>query len=645
MSVNSVVRVLPMKTAGTQHLIERTYREGGQFQWVRETMINAMEAKATRVEYGVEWQAVESMGVYRRLIADNGTGMTADQLVEFFNTFGGGGKPIGGEHENFGVGAKTSLLPWNPYGVTVVSWVDGDASMIWVQRDPSTDEYGLRLMDTVDAATGVNGTLDEVYGPFDDEMHGCDWSKVKPDWIEDRGTVIVLMGSGPTDDTVLGDPGRNEGDIKGISSFLNRRIWAFGKVGVVVDELRTQDRSKWPRTIVEAHGPARHGSVDLRTNVRTIRGARHFIEYPDAGETHGRLDGKGTVELGDGTEVDWYLWGGVRPAVQSYAAMGGYIAALYKNELFDITSHHSTYRSFGISESSVRANLWLILRPPMLGEDGGKHGVYPRTDRNALLLKGGPNAGGPLPINDWAGEFADDMPEAIIEAIKKQRGGEPGTLDDQVWRQRLADRFGARWRIVKLRAQSGGRLSVTPVQPGGEPVTVRRPIRKTRREASGSNQPGGTRGPEALGSTTGVTPAASVKVGGGIPEYRFVHDGEIEAGMLAAYVRTDPISQGPMVLINIDHPVLRAEVEHWQAQYADHHAEDVVNEVLAVYGQIAVAKVAHSEFLKSVIPSKIVEDSLRSEAALTMSLLGLMAEEAVIAPRLGGKFAKRHSAA
>jgi hypothetical protein len=645
MSVNSVVRVLPMKTAGTQHLIERTYREGGQFQWVRETMINAMEATATRVEYGVEWQAVESMGVYRRVIADNGTGMTADQLVEFFNTFGGGGKPIGGEHENFGVGAKTSLLPWNPYGVTVVSWVDGDASMIWVQRDPSSGEYGLRLMDTVDAATGVNGTLDEVYGPFDDEMHGCDWSKVKPDWIEDHGTVIILLGSGPSDDTVLGDPGRNEGDIKGISSFLNRRIWAFGEVGVVVDELRTQDRSKWPRTINQAHGAATRGGVDLRTNVRTIRGARHFIEYPDAGETHGRLADKGTVELADGTEVDWYLWDGVRPAVQSYAAVGGYIAALYKNELFDITFHHSTYRSFGVSESGVRANLWLIIRPPMLGQDGGKHGVYPRTDRNALLLKGGPNAGGPLPINDWAGAFADNMPDAIVAAIKRQRGGEPGTLDDQVWRQRLADRFGARWRIVKLRAQSGGRLTVTPVQPGGEPVTSQRPIRKTRSESSGSSEPGGARGSETLGSTVGGTPAASVKVGGGIPKYRFVHDGEIEAGMLAAYVKTDPISQGPMVLINVDHPVLRAEVEHWQAQYADHHAEEVVKEVLAVYGQIAVAKVAHSEYLKSVIPSKVVEDSLRSEAALTMSLLGLMAEEAVIAPRLGGKFAKRHSAA
>src|SRR5262249_31133082 len=125
----------PMKTAGTQAMIERTYREGGQFQWVRETLVNAIEAKATRVEFGVEWQAVESQGVYRRMIADNGKGMTAAELVEFFNTYGGGGKPIGGAHENFGVGSKTSLLPWNKYGMVVISWVNGDASMIWVKLD------------------------------------------------------------------------------------------------------------------------------------------------------------------------------------------------------------------------------------------------------------------------------------------------------------------------------------------------------------------------------------------------------------------------------------------------------------------------------------------------------------------------------
>ena len=186
--------ITPMKTAGTQHIIERTYRESGAFQWVRETFINGLEADAKRIEFGIEWQAVESKDVYRRTIADDGRGMTADQLEEFFNTFGGGGKPIGNVHENFGVGSKTSLLPWNRHGMVVISWVDGEAAMIWVQQDPNTGEYGLRVFDTQNPVTGnMEKTVTVV--PFDDPEGGCDWSKVKPNWIGDHGTVIVLLGN------------------------------------------------------------------------------------------------------------------------------------------------------------------------------------------------------------------------------------------------------------------------------------------------------------------------------------------------------------------------------------------------------------------------------------------------------------------
>ncbi|MGH2994834.1 MAG: hypothetical protein ACRDM9_00820, partial [Gaiellaceae bacterium] len=264
-----------MKTAGTEHFIERTYREGGTYQWVRETLVNAIEADAKRIEYCVEWQAVENLGVYRRVVADNGQGMTGPELVEFFNTFGGGGKPIGGLHENFGVGAKTSLLPWNRCGLVVISWVDGEPSMIWVRYDAETGEYGLRLEETEDPDTGLF-SLDEVYRPYADEEHGCNWEAVKPDWIEDHGTIIVLLGNEPTDDTVLGDPDRAEQDIKGISSYLNRRLWRVPEgVQIADDELRTQDRLQWPDSESLAHSPE---VPERRTSLRMIRGARHFIE-------------------------------------------------------------------------------------------------------------------------------------------------------------------------------------------------------------------------------------------------------------------------------------------------------------------------------------------------------------------------------
>ena len=170
----------PMRTSGTQHLIERTYRESGAHQWVRETAINSLEAGATQIEFGIEWQAVESMGVYRRTIIDNGCGMQGPQLKAFFNTFGGGGKPIGGEHENYGVGSKTSLLPWNHAGMVVVSRVDGQDSMIWVRRDEESGEYGLRVFECEDPET-ADTVLETVIEPSEDPDYGCDWSKILPD--------------------------------------------------------------------------------------------------------------------------------------------------------------------------------------------------------------------------------------------------------------------------------------------------------------------------------------------------------------------------------------------------------------------------------------------------------------------------------
>jgi hypothetical protein len=106
--------------------------------------------------------------------------------------------------------------------------------------------------------------------------------------------------------------------------------------------------------------------------------------------------------------------------------------------------------------------------------------------------------------------------------------------------------------------------------------------------------------------------------------------------MRAPWAPDDPMYKEGAVLTNIEHEVLRGQIAHWQQQYPDHWTEDIQQEVIDAHGQIAVAKVAHSEYLKGILPTKIVEEALRSEAALTMSLLGLMAEESVLATHIGG---------
>src|SRR5882672_1310000 len=58
----------------------------GNHQWARRVPKNSLEGEATKIEFGIEWQAVEKPGVYRRTVTDNGIGVTRDELVRFFST-------------------------------------------------------------------------------------------------------------------------------------------------------------------------------------------------------------------------------------------------------------------------------------------------------------------------------------------------------------------------------------------------------------------------------------------------------------------------------------------------------------------------------------------------------------------------------
>jgi hypothetical protein len=386
---------------------------------------------------------------------------------------------------------------------------------------------------------------------------------------------------------------------------------------------------------------------DRRTNTRKIEGARHYIEYNVDRFTRGQIGAHGTVGLRDGTQVEWFLWDGERPKVHSYAAIGGYIAALYKGELYDISSHHATYRSFGISDNSVRSKLWMILQPPV--EEDGKRGVYPKTDRNSLLIRGGPSAGAPLPINDWAGEFADNMPDELIEALAIARKESAGTLDDEEWRQRLADRFGARWRIPRLRVRAHGQFTTDPQTDGQTPARrskQSRPADACGPLRGGSSETGCRARPKTIrkfGFNGAGDEADQTHIVGGVPFYRAVGAADVPDGFIAAWQPRDPQYPEGVVLINVEHQVLRSVIEYWQSKYADHHADSIEADVIAVYGQIAVSKVAHSEHLKGILPADVIEKDLRSDAALTMSLLGLMAEDHLISTRIGGKYNKKRS--
>jgi DNA topoisomerase VI subunit B len=149
---------------GASHFVNRMFEACGNYQWAREFLKNSIEAGATKVEFGIEWQAVEKAGVYRRIIIDNGSGMSKDELLCFFSTLGEGAKRIGGVHDNFGVGAKIASLPWNPEGVVVISHKDGKASMIQIELDPDTADYQLVEFQSEKGTTYVINPADVDWG-------------------------------------------------------------------------------------------------------------------------------------------------------------------------------------------------------------------------------------------------------------------------------------------------------------------------------------------------------------------------------------------------------------------------------------------------------------------------------------------------
>jgi hypothetical protein len=133
---------------------------------------------------------------------------------------------------------------------------------------------------------------------------------------------------------------------------------------------------------------------------------------------------------------------------------------------------------------------------------------------------------------------------------------------------------------------------------------------------------------------------------GGLPDYEITRDeNAVEPGMLAAYTRPNADKPAGLVMIYGEHPILRHIVETYQAQYAPHLADDVRNVIEEVYGQVAVAKIAHSEEMRGLVDREVIDQQMRSPHALTMALLGLMSEDCLIRQKLAKAVGKHRRAA
>jgi hypothetical protein len=216
------------------------------------------------------------------------------------------------------------------------------------------------------------------------------------------------------------------------------------------------------------------------------------------------------------------------------------------------------------------------------------------------------------------------------------------------WRMRntesLQDKFGNRWlttQLVQAQESDGESRAATPTNETVDVVLHERDRTGTgrkKRKRARRIQVIRLRANEG-GSGQGVEGQVAVDV----PKFRYVDRDQFdESWHLASWVPNDP--EGPTVLMNSEAPILLEAIKHHQQQYPNVFAADVEKIVKDTYGEVAVCKIAHSQKLIAHVAEEDLDLRYRNEAALAVSLMGLLAEESLIAQRLGRLGRKKNAA-
>ncbi|MGY6024149.1 hypothetical protein [Streptomyces spinosirectus] len=646
-------RYVHVPTEATTHLIRQAYEAGGPYQWAREAWKNSEESGASIIHFGIEEQAAEQQGVRRRTIMDNGAGMRPEDLKVFLTTFGGGGKPIGVDG-NFGQGFKSSVLPWNPYGVVVISYTAEapDGAMLWIHRD-GDGNYALKEW-RVEDENGEFVSVTDVVPPFLDDAHGCDWSRIRPSWMT-TGTIMVLMGSAPDSDTWMGDQDSSRKEtVDDLIRYLNSRLI----------EVPKRDGVPIETTVVDTYAKGKGGRRDTRDKTvtlpdgtsmvwrpRRVYGLRHYI--PDAAVT-------GTVTVDQhGTQVDWFYVPEPDAPVggtSDYIVQRPVVVVDYQGEAYHADRSKSRYRLFGVTDE-IMGRTWLIVRPPVYSDSRPTQwGVITQASRHILFAKGGLE----LPWEEWGDAFYANFPEELAKAQEIARARDTTQTDPSMAKNlaRILDRLNPRFKASRVLSSAMGKVLGNPSGSVAGAPSSRGP-----RAAGGTGRSGGT------GGTSGprhiVVPASSASmhgapshVRGGYPAFDWKPFGPDESKYLAEYVRNDSrIIEGTeyrgVVYLNSAHPVFVQEFNHWADQiWPKADPAKVQDLVKRVYGEEAVAHVVHAQRLNGTLVGKsednepilIGDEDVRQlvePVALSTALLGLVNVEQRILTQGGGLFGRR----
>lgn len=633
-------QINPIVFKNTYDQFALPYRDLSPFQWARELVQNALEAGATIIKFTVAWPLLAMFKGYKLMVCDNGFAMSRDEMKLYFKHIGVSSKEVGTIHSNQARGARISLLPWNMFGLIIMSWKDGICSMAKMVWSETTKTFGLveRVWETEDGAF----LRSDVYPPYVEE-NGFDWNSLKPDCITDHGTVVILLGNKPDQHTVLNDLSPHRGSHeKGpykLLSYLNSRYATMEHEGrpfsISVDVLPGKPKT-WPK-----EQPKTKKSKTFETH--QVRGARACISAEKVREKGlGRVvhSGEEALKAADFLGTDspvryhWLLWEGARPSdpVNAYNAKRGCIYFLYKNELYDRATDMRTYRLFGVYEKAVAKNLFILVELPV--DPKGEYGVYPHSDRSRLRLRGYEGNETDLPKSKIGELFGRNIPDPIQEAQDKANQFPKDMKPDLEWLKRYLN---DNWEILK------GAFSVSPKKNsgsggrgsggGGNRNRFPKPKAKTPEELLAERLekwPG-----FKLVTVESLTDEEERKVldpDGAINNFR--------PNVIATWMKFTGMYKNGCVILAHDHPFVKATTARFMQRYADRYRDEIKLMVPQLMALMLCAKVFHVRIQSedNAAFGDTAQSEMFSDLGFTFALMGSYDVDLMLKQELDRRF-------
>jgi hypothetical protein len=283
----------------------------------------------------------------------------------------------------------------------------------------------------------------------------------RPEYIEDHGTRVVLLGNSEDSNTMQAPP-KVPSPSRWISKYLNSRYFRFPS------DVTIKAREGWenPRSDAE------------RNYLRTITGQEIYLSK--------HMETSGTVQLTNALAHWWILKDEKALSSNSgFIESSGHIGALYQDEIYELStarSGMSRLQQFGVVFGYKYVVIYV---EPQASQ---KNSLTTNTARTTLLING---ASAPWSI--WATEFREKLPLEIAELVAEKAAAAANTDHSKSIRDRLKDIMDL-FNVSRYRPTEKGKISVDDEQltRGGlfsEIVNKTNPSEKKRvsdRENAGS---------------------------------------------------------------------------------------------------------------------------------------------------------------